>query len=153
MLRGVTKAFLKDLYPTRPPSVARHRQPCCASRWGSKSAVEKRIHRLDNGVPIGLFGRQKQTAANERLDFIIAEIESKGAKTVAAALPATPHPLGGAGAGNLGVCDNRDGHAFGHRTAPLTTYFTASAARNEPWCGGHMPAGNRVPQAITSPWP
>src|SRR5437660_3695141 len=84
----------------------------CASRWPPEGTVEERIHRLDDGVRIGSFGRQQQTAANERLDFTIAQFEPIAAKAVVAALPAAAHPLGGPGAGDLSVCDNRGGDAL-----------------------------------------
>src|SRR5712671_7412720 len=105
--------------------------PRCASRRAPKGVVEERIHRLDDGVRIGLFARQQQAAANEILDFTIAQFEPIAAKAVAAALPAAAHPLRGAGAGDLGACDNRGDDALAHQTAPLITYFTAVGARNE----------------------
>src|SRR5260370_1384467 len=73
--------------------VARHGHPRCASRWASEGVVEERIHRLDNGVPIGLFGHQQQATANEGLDFTIAEIELVATKAVAATLSAPAHKM------------------------------------------------------------
>src|SRR5216683_4161764 len=96
--------------------------PRCASRRAPKGVVEERIHRLDDGVRIGLFARQQQAAANESLDFTIAQFEPIAAKAVAAALPAPAHPLGAAGAGGLDACDNRRGDTLGHRSVPLTAY-------------------------------
>ena len=55
----------------------------------------------------------------KRFDLVAAQFEPIAAKAVAAALPAAAHPLGGAGAGDLGVCDNRGGDALAHQTAPL----------------------------------
>src|SRR6266851_10311918 len=98
----------------------------CASRRAPKGAVEERIHRLGDGVPIGLFARQQQAAANESLDFTIVQFEPIAAKAVAAALPAAAHPLGGAGAGDLGVCDNRGGDFLAHQTAPLILFYSRS---------------------------
>src|SRR5712691_1126701 len=96
--------------------------PRCASRRAPKGAVEERIHRLGDGVRIGLFARQQQAAANEILNFTIAKLEPIAAKAGAAALPVATHPLGGAGAGGLGVCDNRGGYTLAHQTVPLITY-------------------------------
>src|SRR6266852_7181146 len=86
----------------------------CASRRTPKGTVEERIHRLGDGVRIGLFARQKQAAANEILNFTIEKLEPIAAKAGAAALPVAAHPLGGAGAGDLGVYDNRGGDALVH---------------------------------------
>src|SRR6266852_3753425 len=103
--------------------------PRCASRRATKGAVEERIHRLGDGVRIGLFARQQQAAANESLDFTIAKLEPIAAKAVAAALPAAAHPLSGAGAGDLGVCDNRGGDFLAHQTAPLTLFYSRSGGK------------------------
>src|SRR6266704_5178802 len=81
--------------------------PRCASRRAPKGAVEERIHRLGDGVWIGLFARQQQAAANESLDFTIAQFEPVTAKAITAALPAAAHPLGAVSAGDLGAGDNR----------------------------------------------
>src|SRR5216684_4025082 len=107
--------------------------PRCASRRAPKGAVEERIHRLGDGVRIGLFARQQQAAANEILDFSIAKLEPIAAKADAAALPVATHPLGGAGAGDLGVCDNRGGDALVHRTTLLIPYSTAAGVGNKTW--------------------
>src|SRR5216684_1239658 len=100
--------------------------PRCASRRAPKGAVEERIHRLGDGVRIGLFARQQQAAANEILDFTIAKLEPIAAKAVAAALPVAAHPLRGAGAGDLGICDNRGGDFLAHQTAPLILFYSGS---------------------------
>src|SRR5712691_5490592 len=118
--------------------------PRCASRRAPKGAVEERIHRLGDGVRIGLFARQQQAAANERLDFTIAKLEPIAAKAVAAALPAAAHPLSGAGAGDLGVCDNRGGDALVHRTTLLIPYSTAAGVEIKPWRDPRSASGRTV---------
>jgi len=70
---------------------------------GSKGAVEERIHRLDNGFPIGLLAGSEQPESDERFDLVVAQVEPMAAKAVAAALSATSHPLGSATSGYLGV--------------------------------------------------
>src|SRR5713101_6857149 len=64
--------------------------------------------------------------SREILDFTIAKLEPIAAKAVAAALPAAAHPLSGAGAGDLGVCDNRGGDFLAHETAPLMLFYSRS---------------------------
>ena len=64
--------------------------------------------------------------SREILDFTIAKLEPIAAKAGAAALPVATHPLGGAGAGDLGVRDNRRGDALVHRTTLLIAYSTAA---------------------------
>ena len=56
----LTECFhMYRLHTKKRPSVARHGQLCCASRRTSKGAVQERIHCLDDGVPVGTFGRQQ----------------------------------------------------------------------------------------------
>src|SRR6266581_2608227 len=105
--------------------------PRCASRRAPKGAVQERIHCLDDGIPVGTFGRQQQAAANKRLDFARAQFQPITAKAGAAALPVATHPLGGAGACDLGVRDNRRGDALVHRTTLLIAYSTAAGVENK----------------------
>jgi len=66
--------------------VARHRYLRCASRRAPKGAVKEQIHCLGHRVPIGLFGRQQQAAANQSIDFTIAKLELIAAQAITAAL-------------------------------------------------------------------
>jgi hypothetical protein len=121
-----------------------HRHPCCTSRRAPKGAVEERIHRLDDGVPIGWFARQEQAAADETLDVSIVQFQPIAAKAVAAALSAPPHPLSSTPSGDLGGCDNRGGNALVDRPAPsrdILQLFARSAKVNPPVC---RDAGNRL---------
>jgi hypothetical protein len=70
------------VYTQKPPPVASHRRSRCASRRAPKGAVEERIHRLDDGVPIGLFARHEQAAASETLDVPIVQFQPIAAKAV-----------------------------------------------------------------------
>src|SRR6266581_3794923 len=67
--------------------------PRCASRRAPKGAVQERIHCLDDGGPVGTFGRQQQAATNKRLDFARAQFQPIAAKAGAPALPVATHPL------------------------------------------------------------
>jgi hypothetical protein len=68
-------------YP-KATSVSRHRGPCFTSRRAPKGAVEECIHRQGDGIPIGLFARQEQAAANKTLDVSIVQFQPIAAKAL-----------------------------------------------------------------------
>src|SRR5712691_8562271 len=109
--------------------------PACTSRRAPKGAVEECIHRLDDGVPIGLLARQEQAAANQSRDFSIVQFQPIATKAVSTALSAPSHPLSSAPSGDLGGCDNRGGNALVHWTAPprdILQLFARSAKVEPP---------------------
>jgi hypothetical protein len=113
-------------------SVARHRRLCCASRGTPESAVEERIHRLEDGYPIGLLAGSQQAAADQRGDLGVPQSERVTAHFFAPPPPAAPHPFGGLGAGDPSLFGYRCGY-LGHDRSSAPILQRRASELNTPY--------------------